>query len=290
MTYSDGTTLAPTSGVTFVSSNLAVAGVGPTGVVTSAAPGTASIVATIGAVQSNASVVTVLDAVCVPPPADLVSWWPGEGHANDVVIANDASGSNVTFAPGRVGTAFRFGPGGFVDIPMSTSLMNQQFTLEAWVNADAATPVSDAWGQRIVGQDVDDVTGVGLYWRAIDNRFVFLFGNIVTDVLVSARAFAAGEFHHVAASYDGTTFRLFVDGTLEGELSRTKTIPYSSLPLTIGSTSSTYRALGFGRSWHGLIDEVAVYRRALSQAEIQSTVDAASAGMCAVPRVRSLML
>src|SRR6266545_3162494 len=46
---------------------------------------------------------------CVPPLSGLVSWWPGEGNANDLVGSNNGTLLNgVSFAEGIVGQAFNF--------------------------------------------------------------------------------------------------------------------------------------------------------------------------------------
>jgi hypothetical protein len=44
---------------------------------------------------------------CVPPPPNMVAWWPGDGNANDVVGLNSGTLiGGVTFPQGRVGQAF----------------------------------------------------------------------------------------------------------------------------------------------------------------------------------------
>jgi len=41
---------------------------------------------------------------CVPPPAGLVSWWPGDGNANDIVGQNNGTlRGAATFIAGEVG-------------------------------------------------------------------------------------------------------------------------------------------------------------------------------------------
>jgi hypothetical protein len=43
---------------------------------------------------------------CVQPPSGLVSWWPGDGNAEDIVDGNDGVLQNgATFADGKVGQA-----------------------------------------------------------------------------------------------------------------------------------------------------------------------------------------
>ncbi len=46
---------------------------------------------------------------CFQPPPSLVSWWPGEGDANDRWGGNDGTPHNgAAFTSGKVGQAFRF--------------------------------------------------------------------------------------------------------------------------------------------------------------------------------------
>src|ERR1051325_7362945 len=46
---------------------------------------------------------------CTPPPSGIVSWWPGEGNANDIQGNNNGTLQNAaTFASGEVGQAFLF--------------------------------------------------------------------------------------------------------------------------------------------------------------------------------------
>ena len=47
---------------------------------------------------------------CVPTPAGMVSWWPGDGNPNDIVEGNNGilAGGATIFTPGEVGPAFDF--------------------------------------------------------------------------------------------------------------------------------------------------------------------------------------
>jgi hypothetical protein len=51
---------------------------------------------------------SVFAQTCVPPPAGLVSWWPGEGNAQDITGPNDGTLQGGTTFEGIVGQAFRF--------------------------------------------------------------------------------------------------------------------------------------------------------------------------------------
>src|SRR5438270_12952784 len=46
---------------------------------------------------------------CTPPPPNMVSWWPGDGNANDIQGGNNGTlQGGATFASGKVGQAFSF--------------------------------------------------------------------------------------------------------------------------------------------------------------------------------------
>ena len=44
------------------------------------------------------------EQVCAPSPADMVSWWPGDGNADDIKDGNDGTSEHgTTFGQGKVG-------------------------------------------------------------------------------------------------------------------------------------------------------------------------------------------
>jgi hypothetical protein len=82
---------------------------------------------------------------------------------------------------------------------------------------------------------------------------------------------------HLAATFDGTTMKLYVNGVLDASQSHPIAIPQNTQPLAIGSQS----ILETGRLFSGAIDEARVYNRALSAPEIVALMNhtiTASAG------------
>jgi hypothetical protein len=224
---------------------------------------------------------------CVVPPSSLVSWWTGDIDENDLYGVNNPSAvSVVTLVAGKVADGFTFGSGGHIDIPDSASLHLQKFTLAGWVMPNGPGPNNDQWGSAIILKTLDNShDSVGLKWRANpDDRFVFGFGDEESEVIYSTDTFPPGVFYFVAATYDGHTFKLYVNGVLEGSHAETKTIPYSSSHTwEIGSADAIIRSEGYPRTWNGVIDEAQAFNVALSQTKLQSIYKAGGSGMCKAP-------
>ena len=230
---------------------------------------------------------------CIPRPAGMVSWWPGEGNALDFVHHNDgALYFDTTFAVGMVGQAFSFdGADDKVIIANESAFdFTTQVSVEAWVLSSVG---SDGY-QGVVnkGYDVQGPFELRMTRRSEGSIFgcpdthVMGFGVRGTgdqgDSQSAVACLTKGVWHHLAGTYDGTMMRLYLDGeiatTPSGVVSE---IPYSygelitnDVPINIGWNGA------WGEHWSGLIDEVGIYNRALDASEIQAIYNAGSAGKC----------
>ncbi len=72
---------------------------------------------------------------------------------------------------------------------------------------------------------------------------------------------------HIAGTYDGSSIRMYVDGTQVASRARTAASRHQITPLTIGGDAL------YGQHFHGNIDEVRVYGRALTATQIQSDMN-----------------
>ncbi|MGB8011686.1 MAG: LamG-like jellyroll fold domain-containing protein [Terriglobales bacterium] len=224
---------------------------------------------------------------CVVPPNGLISWWTGDVDETDLYGVNNPSAVNaVTLVLGEVLDGFTFGGGGYIDIPASTSLANKKFTWAAWAEPDGPGPNNDEWGSVIIDQPINDVdVSVELEWRANpDYRFRLNFGD-ESETIISNDTFPPGMFYFVAGTYDGATFRLYVNGVLEGSYAEKKTIGYSANTWEIGSTDAAIRGTGYPRTWNGVIDEVQAFNTDIPAAKILAIYRAGHAGMCKAPVV-----
>jgi hypothetical protein len=219
--------------------------------------------------ERKAAVLPALQQACAPLPSGLVSWWPAEGNANDIQDGNNGTLINgVSFAPGEVGQAFSFIGTDYVDIPDASNLdfgLNSPISIDMWVFRTSNAPVMHFIGKR---------SGCGTisYQMALDSSGLGFSGEL--GGVSSHQDLPLNTWTHLAGTFDGTTYRFYINGTLAGTPTTGTLGPTTTAPLRIG-TSGT--CAGFG----GLIDEVHLFNRALTQAEIQTIVNAGAAGTCA---------
>ncbi|HEX8073006.1 MAG TPA: LamG-like jellyroll fold domain-containing protein [Pyrinomonadaceae bacterium] len=210
---------------------------------------------------------------CAPPPPNMVAWYPAEGHANDIVGGNNGAPQNgATFAPGFVGQAFSFdGVDDFVQVPDGPGLViTNQITIGAWVKPLSAT-----------GRIVDKITagtndGYLLDIGPNDQGLPvprFAAGNPI-DLNCNAESIPLNAFTYVVATYDGSQAKIYRNGVLACSQSAGNSIPANNHPLRIGADQNG------GTPFNGLIDEVEIFSRALTPAEIKNIYDAESAGRC----------
>jgi hypothetical protein len=224
-----------------------------------------------GVATSAVAVVIVNSGSCTPAPKGLVSWWTGNGNALDSAGGNNGTvQGGVTYTNGIVGQAFSFnGTSEAVLIPYSSrsdlSAM-PGWTIEAWVNPasfnNSSWPTIFAKGHWEASLGLNAGTGKLESW--INNA----------SQLVGTTAVPLGQWSHVALVYDGTNRIFYVNGAFAGAGSA----PVINPDITnsfIGNVVPNDSA-----SFNGEIDEVTIYNRALSPAEIAANFDAGSAGMC----------
>jgi len=215
---------------------------------------------------------------CVHPANDLLSWWPGDGTAIDIQDGNNGTLQNGTsFASGIVNQAFSFTGTGDVLVPDSANLNfseNDPITVEAWVFRSGSSSVMHILGKRV------GCGGAGIHYQlAFDGNGLRFDGDsggaCGNNGACSGISPPVNEWTHVAGTYDGTTFKIYVNGQLAGSGSGTLGSANAE-PLLIGASGTCDSST----RWKGLIDELTIYRRALSASEIQDIFNAGSVGKC----------
>ena len=108
-------------------------------------------------------------------------------------------------------------------------------------------------------------------WYLLHNSSLVQFSRIRNGVWnnASRAALTPGTRYHVAVTYDGTTMRLYVDGTLAGSGASTQALVDGPAVFTLGSRA------GGGGPFLGTIDEPAVYDGvALTPTQVQAHYNA----------------
>jgi len=187
---------------------------------------------------------------------------PAEGAS-----ALDLDGAHVTFGPA---------PG----------LGQDQFTLELWFRRDGAGTTASTGSGGFIGIPLltkgyaeTDGSNVDMNWflgiRGSDNVLAADFEDYATGLnhpVAGATPIATGQWHHAAATYDGTTWKLYLDGELEAEAAagatpRFDSIQHAALGTAINSTGVT------AGLFNGAIDEARVWDHARTATEIRSTIN-----------------
>jgi hypothetical protein len=203
----------------------------------------------------------VLAGIATAADPSLVAWYRFDGDVTDS-SGNDLHGTemgNPTYETGVFGQAISLdGDGDYVDCGLDPKFDITDFiTFTYWIKVVA---LDKEWN-TVLSRGDDS-------WRSsradFNNFMEAAVGGTSGNYLYGVTPVDDGQWHHIAAVYDGTTFYLYADGELDASEPSTGQITASSYPLYIGDNSQAT-----GRFWNGLIDDVMIFNRALSQEEIQ---------------------
>ena len=74
------------------------------------------------------------------------------------------------------------------------------------------------------------------------------------------------EWRHIAGTWDGSEIKLYVDGVEQASTSFSEELTTSDLPVKIGLLHDKY-------PFQGLLDEVAIFDQALTEAEVKEIMN-----------------
>jgi hypothetical protein len=223
-----------------------------------------SAVARDAAGNTTSSLVSVTVQNTAPP--GLVGAWAFDEGSGTTTADQSGRGNSGTLSnaiwtvDGKFNKALSFnGSNAWVTVADSASLdLTSGMTVEAWVKPSFL----GGWRSVLMKEQPGNVA-YGLYGNTSLGRpaaELHVAGS--GRILNGTSGLPLGSWSHVAMTFDGTTIRLFVNGAQASQLTQSGSITTSSSPLRIGGNGV------WGEYFNGVIDEVRVYNRALSAAEI----------------------
>lgn len=218
-----------------------------------------------------------------PVPDGLIGWWTGDNTPGDSTGHNKARLYNgADYAPARVGEGFRFdGLKSYVKIIATAQEMEARtgLTVEFWAN-----PTDISYKQPLLGWSGGETAGVYL-WLAPSKKpgFATLNADIKDAgggshlLATSAGVAQASSLQHIALTYSKTTgdALLYVNSRPVALQLLDVFEPNTKLDLWLGRHSAVDEGKTF---FQGILDEISVYNRALTPAEIDAIYKAGSAG------------
>lgn len=226
---------------------------------------------------------------CALPPAGLVSWWAGDGDANDILGNNHGTIRNgASFATGMVDQGFSFnGQDGFVHIPNSASLaIAGAYSVEFWFSPNATINQIDWRAPVFISKGHLDSINLAnndgrVEVRGPEMSSPYLRPSSVTNTWLSE------SWYHIAVTFDTANYKIYVNGILEGGVPSTYSIMRNTNDVVLGSIPVFPPAIV---AFNGLVDEMSLYERALEASEILAIVEAGAAGKCKPKEVLNVQI
>ena len=207
------------------------------------------------------------DANLIP---GLIAYYPFNGNASDESgNANHGTVNGALLDEDRFGnanSAYYFdGVNDYIEIDDSPSLRPTDITLSGWFNF------------YTVSSEIKSLIGktAGTAWR--DSYTIWRHSSIKGatgntgefDELAYTHSTNQNEWYHIAYTYDdaANTHSLYINGTLVKTEDNFVSIGYDSHPLLLGADVENETLSYF---FHGLIDDVRIYDRALTENEIET--------------------
>ncbi|PYR68953.1 MAG: hypothetical protein DMF88_07630 [Acidobacteria bacterium] len=197
------------------------------------------------------------------PIAGLSAWLPGDGSARDLVSGTQAAWSgSEAYAAGKAAQAFSLDGMSTVSLPLAQP---GPFTLQSWIRVPnrLQPEFTGIISSGAPGQSADtfqlELDGSG--------NLRLNVGNNDLSVLIGP---AADFFQHVAVTFDGTWISVYLNGQLVERDMWTPALGFHVLNIGIDRDALWPFA--------GLVDEVHVFSRALSDDEVLQTFLAGASG------------
>jgi len=204
--------------------------------------------------------------------ADLVAHWKLDEGSGNTVYDSSTSGNNGTFesdpqwVAGYYGGALEFdGTDDNIDCGNDDSFnITDEITLSAWINITQRPDVEswytipwkeNAYSMYLYGADSTLTTLCADFW--LDTGRADIWDGPDIDI-------PPNDWTHIAVTFNGTDFEFYVNGERDHTQNQPGTIEISEINFLFTQAGSNFE---------GLIDDVRLYNRALTQPEILAAME-----------------
>ena len=192
----------------------------------------------------------------------LIAYYPFDKDANDY-SGNARNGINNGATPmtGIKGGAYYFSPSKNIDLRSASSLSGTIFTISVWIKTGSTKTERVALAQRGQGYN-------GAVLRVSNGKVAFFtfngdYGiNFESDLLINDN-----QWHNIAVRSEGSKGQLFMDGVLQRSMDVTNQVNLSNTQVVSIGSDIVYSP---SESFEGIMDELYIYNRALTDSEIGS--------------------
>jgi len=198
----------------------------------------------------------------------LVAYYPFNKNADDQSgngyngIVNGAILSADRF--GIAESAYSFDGKDDYIVINNFSLSYSSLSISVWVLFESH--LNSLWSPEIIGTPNENLA----FQLEISPSNYILWDWATEDqrLRTDSEIFELGSWHHIAAVYDANKSRIYYDSTLVEETNATGSINLVDAKIIIGKD-----VVGNSCFWNGLIDEIRIYNRALTESEILELYD-----------------
>jgi len=202
----------------------------------------------------------------------LVAYYPFDWNANDESgNGNHGTVHGASWATGIIGGALDFdGIDDYVIVSDDDTLdLSDGLTIAAWIQS-----YSNSWGRVIVSKWNDNSGDHSYHLKDTNNSDklqIVLTEHNFNDLadLKSESGIPLGDWIHIASTFDGSMTKLYFNGVEDASQVSVGTIRASVTDMLIGAV---FTGGGIRENFDGLIDEVRIYNRALSEPELMTLV------------------
>jgi hypothetical protein len=211
------------------------------------------------------------------PTNGLVGWWPFNGNANDESgNGNNGTVNGATLITDRFGNAnkaYSFdGIDDFIEAPSNSGLqLSAAYSIGLWFKANVF--YNGQYGYTLISK-IQSTNWYGGYEISIGETNsiggVSHTGNINGNFQLLNTGLYSGSWYNVIVTFNGTQLKLYINGNLVDTINQSGALQTGNDPLRFGRRGGG----GIYDQWfNGIIDDIGIWNRALTQQEITRLYD-----------------